>query len=150
MTGAPFKTLSTQTTLDHLTITAPTLDAGKAFVRNKLGIEPVTGGQHPRMATHNCFVRLGESLFLEIIAPDPNAKPPGRPRWFALDTMERKTKPILKTWVVRTNNILDSLKLCSEPIGKAEPMSRGNTQWQISIPTDGSLPLNGCFPALIQ
>lgn len=61
--------------LDHLTITAPTLESGAEFVRRSLGVDPQPGGEHPRMGTHNLLRRLGDSLFLEVIAPDPAAAP---------------------------------------------------------------------------
>src|SRR4051812_12900340 len=50
--------------LDHLTVTAPTLAQGAAFVRDALGAELQPGGEHPRMGTHNLLLRLGDTLFL--------------------------------------------------------------------------------------
>ena len=58
---------------------------GGDYVRSVLGVAPGPGGAHARMGTHNLLLRLGESVFLEVIAPDPAAAPPGRPRWFGLD-----------------------------------------------------------------
>lgn len=57
--------------LDHITITAFSLEAGAAFVVDALGVAPQVGGEHPRMGTHNLLLRLGESMFLEVIAPNP-------------------------------------------------------------------------------
>ena len=50
--------------LDHLAITARTLDEGVAWVREMLGIEMPPGGAHPRMGTHNRLMALGPSDFL--------------------------------------------------------------------------------------
>lgn len=55
--------------LDHITVTAFSLEAGAAFVSETLGVAPQAGGEHPRMATHNLLLRLGDAMFLEVIAP---------------------------------------------------------------------------------
>lgn len=139
-----------ETFVDHLTVTAPTLAAGAAFVNQVLGVAPQPGGEHPRMGTHNLLVRLGESLFLEVIAPNPNAAAPYRPRWFGLDCMRADALPSLSTWVVRTGDIHASVTACSEALGEIEPMSRGAINWLITIPADGSVPVDGVAPALIE
>jgi hypothetical protein len=102
------------------------------------------------MGTHNLLLRLGDSLFLEVISPNPNTLAPTRPRWFALDTLEPDSPPTLSTWVVRTDNIHACAAACSEALGVVEPMSRGTLNWHITIPADGTLPLNGIAPALID
>lgn len=136
--------------IDHITVTAPTLDVGAEFVRRALGVAPQTGGEHPCMGTHNLLLRLGDSLFLEVISSNPKAPAPTRPRWFALDTLRPNSTPALSTWVVRTPDIHTTASACSEALGNIEPMSRGTLNWLITIPTDGSLPLNGIAPALIE
>lgn len=137
-------------TLDHITVTAPTLESGAAFVQQVLGVRPQPGGQHVRMGTHNLLLRLGEGLFLEVIALDPGLPPPGRPRWFELDTLDAASPPALSTWVARTSDIHAAAAASTEPLGIVEPMSRGALNWLITIPPDGALPLNGAGPALIQ
>src|SRR3954469_7122628 len=73
------------TELDHITVAARSLAQGLAYLRDALGVDLPYGGAHPRMATHNHLLRLGPALFLELIAIDPTAPPPARPRWFQLD-----------------------------------------------------------------
>lgn len=136
--------------LDHLTITAPTLESGAEFVRQALGVAPQAGGAHPRMGTHNLLLRLGDALFLEVIAPDPKAPSPSRPRWFALDTLGPDSAPALAAWVARTPDIHASAAASSEALGNIEPMKRGALNWLITIPPDGAPPLNGIAPALIE
>lgn len=135
--------------LDHLTVTAPTLAAGAEFVAQALGVTPQPGGEHPRMGTHNLLLRLGDSLFLEVIAANPNVPAPGRPRWFGLDGLGADSLPVLAAWVARTADIHASAA-CTEALGNIEPMSRGDLDWVITIPADGSLPLAGGAPALIE
>ncbi len=138
------------TFIDHITITTPTLEAGEKLVQDALGVSPQKGGKHPKMGTHNLFLRLGDTLFLEVIACNPKAEKPKRPRWFALDEINDNTPASLKTWVVRTSDINTSVENCTESVGNIESMSRGETEWLITIPEDGSLPMNGGAPALIQ
>lgn len=115
-----------------------------------LGVVPQQGGEHPRMGTHNLLLPLGETIFLEVIAINPDAPPPERPRWFQLDRVTSASKPFLSCWVARTEDIGSSLGASTEDLGPAEPMTRGDLEWLISIPGDGSLPLGGAAPALIQ
>lgn len=136
--------------LDHITVTAPSLEAGSAFVSAALGVSPQLGGEHPRMATHNLLLRLGSAMFLEVISPNPAAAAPSRPRWFALDKLGPDSPPCLSAWVVRTPDIRSAVIAASEPLGTVEPMSRGLLNWLITIPEDGSLPLDGAAPALIE
>ena len=139
-----------RTFLDHIAITAFSLEAGAALVADTLGVETQRGGEHPRMATHNRLLRLGESIYLEVIAPNPAARSPGRPRWFGLDTLAPHALPALSAWVVRSTDIQASAAAASEPLGDLEPMRRSALDWLITIPADGSVPLEGAAPALIQ
>lgn len=142
------------TTIDHITIAAHTLEQGVAYVADALGIEPPPGGAHPRMGTHNHLLRLGESLFLEVIAVDPLMPAPSRPRWFQLDDpvlqAQLRIKPRLLTWVARPHDIAASMLASSVPLGALEVMTRGALRWLISFPEDGSLPEQGLIPSLIK
>jgi Glyoxalase-like domain len=136
--------------IDHLVITAPDLRAGAEWVRRVLGAAMQTGGEHVRLGTHNLLLRLGESLFLEVIAVNPQAPRPGRPRWFGLDELPPGAPPRLATWVARTNDIRATAAASSEQLGTIEPMTRGRLSWLITIPADGTLVLGGVAPALIE
>jgi hypothetical protein len=136
--------------IDHLVITAPALAIGVEFVRRSLGVSLQAGGEHARMGTHNFLLKLGDSLYLEVISPNPDAPRPKRPRWFQLDAQEANAPPRLATWVARTADIRSTLASSSEPLGNVEPMSRGELNWLITIPSDGSLPFDGVAPTLIE
>lgn len=136
--------------IDHLVVTAPALAVGAAFLQHALGAEPQPGGEHPAMATHNCLLRLGDSLYIEVISPNQDAVPPGRPRWFGLDRTDHTSLPSLSAWVVRVPDIEAAVRDCSEALGEIAPMSRGSLNWRITIPSDGLVPVDGVAPALIE
>ena len=139
-----------RSSIDHIVVTAPSLDAGADWVRESLGVAPQPGGEHARMGTHNRLLRLGERAYLEVIAVNPAAPPPGRPRWFGMDDAEAMRVPRLATWVARCDDVRAAVAAASLPLGTVEPMSRGALEWLISVRRDGSLLLGGVAPAVIQ
>ncbi|GAB4322078.1 MAG: VOC family protein [Candidatus Zixiibacteriota bacterium] len=136
--------------LDHLVITAPTLEVGEDYVEQLLGDRPTRGGVHERMATHNSLLSLGDSIYLEVIAVIPGEAPPPHPRWFALDALPADAPPRLATWVVRCDDIRAAVAASPVPLGEIVPMRRGGLEWLITIPSDGQLPMDGTLPAVIQ
>ena len=68
------------TKIDHLVIGAESLIQGVEYVKSCLGVEMPFGGVHVKMGTHNHLMRLGDGIFLEIIAINPEIDPPNRPR----------------------------------------------------------------------
>jgi hypothetical protein len=137
-----------QATIDHLVVTAPTLDAGVAHVAACLGVDLDPGGQHPVMGTHNRLLSLGPGCYLEVIAPDPSLPAPARPRWFRMD--EREGTPRLTNWVLRTGDLDTALSVAPDGAGQATALTRGDLAWRIGIPADGRLPFDDLFPALIE
>ena len=138
------------TVLDHLVVTAPTLALGSEWIRRALGATPQPGGAHPKMGTHNRLLRLGDRQYLELIAIDPDAPVPARPRWFDLDHIDPLAPMSLHAWVARTTDIASSTAAATEDLGLIEPMARGDTTWLMAVPADGTPPLDGGAPMLIE
>ena len=136
------------TLIDHLVIVAPDLGAGADLVERMLGVRPAPGGRHERMGTHNLVLRTGDSIYLEVIAVDPDAKAPGHPRWFALDAPV--PEPALALWVARSDDVAATAANAREPLGRPEALSRGDISWQLTLPADGSVPLDGLGPFVLQ
>ena len=57
--------------IDHFVLGVADLEEGVRFVAAASGVEPIPGGRHTRLGTHNALVSLGERQYLEILAPDP-------------------------------------------------------------------------------
>ncbi|MGL4236798.1 VOC family protein [Tabrizicola sp.] len=132
---------------DHIAISAQSLDEGAAWVEAALGVPLAGGGKHPHMATHNRLLGLGD-LYLEVIAPDPDARHPGWPRWFNLDHFQGP--PRLTNWVCRTDDLDQALAAAPPGAGTPVDLQRGDFRWRMAVPADGRLPLNDAYPALIE
>lgn len=136
--------------IDHLAVTAPTLEAGVAWVEQLLGVPMEPGGEHPLMGTHNRLLRLGDGVYLEVITANPQAAAPGRPRWFALDALAPGDPPRLRNWVARTNDIAVALAAAGEALGTIIEQRRDGLRWLMTIPDDGKPLMGGTAPALIE
>lgn len=154
--------------LDHLIVAARTLDDGARHVAEALGIEPIAGGTHARMGTHNRLLGLFGTVYLEVIAVDPDAESDGEPaggrppRWFSLDDEAMKARleasPFLAHWAVRVARPKDLGRWQAQypaRIAPVVPMSRGDLSWHLTVPPDGSFPSwqgagDGVLPTLIQ
>jgi hypothetical protein len=99
------------------------------------------------MGTHNRLLALGQSVYLEVISPDPDAAPISRPRWFGLDQVSPTTIARLAAWVASTDDIT---RAAIPELGAVETMSRASHTWQMTLTSDGRVPLAGAAPALIQ
>lgn len=157
--------------LDHLVVAAVSLPQGVDWCEATLGVSPGPGGQHPQMGTHNRLLLLATPAFplayLEIIAIDPAAPPPGRPRWFGLDDPELQARvrqaPQLVHLVARSTQ-LDAHRHGLVAVGQqpGEPLSVSRDipasttaparrlSWQILVRPDGSTGCGGALPTLIQ
>ncbi|MGF6465912.1 hypothetical protein QFZ89_001070 [Paraburkholderia youngii] len=154
--------------LDHLVVSARTLDEGVQYVADTLGVAPAGGGAHPLMRTHNRLLGLWGGVYLEVIAIDPRAAAdtPGgtapRPRLFALDDPATQARlengPYLSHWVARVERpkrLVTWQAQYPQRIAPVVPMTRGDFTWGLTVPDDGSFPAwqgagDGVLPSLIQ
>lgn len=141
-------------TLDHLVVATARLEDGVHHVADALGIEPVPGGRHDYLNTHNALLRLGEATYLEIIAIDPEAGSPEAPRWFDLDGETTRAalaeRPRLLTWVARCDDLQAVTETAPWDTGPIRRMRRGSMTWRIAFPEDGHLDEGGLLPPLIE
>ncbi|MAM62653.1 VOC family protein [Maritimibacter sp. UBA3975] len=134
--------------LDHLVVTAATLASGVELVETTLGQPMDGGGDHVAMGTHNRLMSMGPEDYLEVIAVNPDATSPGRPRFFDLDS--RTGAAALTNWVLRVDDLAGALDLAPPGTGEGVALSRGPYAWRMAVPADGKLPFDGLFPSLIQ
>ena len=151
--------------LDHLVVAAASLEQGVAWCEATLGVTPGPGGVHATMGTHNRLLRIATEAFpdayLEIIAIDPAAPAPGRPRWFGLDEPALRERvaqhPRLIHAVVRTPLVeMHRWGLINVGIHPGEPIAferaspAGPLAWRLLVRDDGALLHDGALPTLIE
>lgn len=141
--------------LDHLTVIAPTLAEGVDHVKNCLDLDIPFGTRHDYMGTHNHRVQLGNNVYLEIIAHDPKGNRPDRARWFGLDTPKQvrsdwEKGKHLRGWVASTTDIDNILLAHAGLFGQRVDLPFSTPTFCFAIPEDGSLPLAGAAPSLID
>ncbi len=151
-------------TLDHIVIGAADLVQGRRWALERLGADPVLGGRHALMSTHNLLLRLddtvGRERYLEIIAIDPDAPEPAHPRWFDLDQPRVRAglvrEPSLLAWVARSDDLDGDRGLLMDAgldPGPVVTASRDTAdvvlRWRITIPASGARVAHGAVPMLI-
>ena len=147
--------------IDHLVIGAATLNEGVAWCERVLGITPQPGGKHPLMGTHNHLVNISgpnhPRCYLEVIAIDPDAPTPARPRWFDLDQPALRERlaegPGLIHWVARVPSLDAALAYWrgeGVDAGEVVDAARGNLRWRIALREDGRRLRREALPVLIE
>jgi Glyoxalase-like domain len=141
--------------LDHLTVIAPSLAEGVEHARSCLDLDIPFGQRHTYMGTCNHLLQLGSTVYLEIVALDPAADAPNRRRWFGLDDQARVRSDWedgrrLRGWVARTDAIDAILAAHGHIFGEKVPLPTINSSFDFAIPKDGSLPLDGAAPSIID
>jgi len=141
------------TELDHIVVGTKDLESGARWIEDMLGAPPQGGGQHSTMGTYNKLWSLGSS-YLELVAIDPNAATPSRPRWFGLDDPDIQDSlasgPRLLNWAVRVDDIEKAVKDCPVNLGSIHTMTRGDFSWKVAIREDGALVHQGHIPLVIE
>jgi hypothetical protein len=141
--------------LDHITVIAPTLQDGVAHVSDCLDIDVPFGTRHDYMGTHNHRLQLGHSVYLEIVALDPDGVAPDRPRWFGLDDQGKVRSDWdrgrrLRGWVASTVDVGTVISARRAIFGDVVSLPPANPGFGFSIPTNGALPLDGAAPSIID
>lgn len=141
--------------LDHITVIAPSLAEGAAHVGDCLGLDVPFGTRHLYMGTHNHRLQLGGDIYLEIVALDPEGVAPGRARWFGLDDAAQVRADWaagrrLRGWVARARRMAAVLAAHPGLFGDEVALPPENPSFAFAIPADGSLPLDGAAPCVIE
>ncbi len=139
--------------LDHVAYGVPDLDAACAVLAERLGVRPMPGGQHRGLGTHNAILALGEGVYLEVIAPDPNQPLPSRPRPFELDAL---VDPQLVAWAAKAPDIesrVERARSAGYDPGNVIGLGRdlpdgGRLEWRLTFPDE--LAGDGLVPFLID
>jgi len=134
--------------LDHLVVSANLLQVAADRLAAVFGVSMAPGGQHAAFGTHNRLLSLGPDDYLEVIAIDPAAPPPERPRWYGLDDFDADLR--LTNWALRTTELASALAVDVAAGGDVLEVSRGTLNWSMVVPPEGNTPQDGCVPALLS
>lgn len=135
--------------IDHLVYATDDLEIGIESIEKALGVWPALGGKHVGLGTHNALIAIGQGVYVEIIAPDPEQPKPDQPLPFGLESVR---SPRLAAIAVRTTDI-DALVAAARDRGydpgEIVSMSRqrpdgATLSWRIALrrdrPGDGLIP----------
>jgi glyoxalase-like protein len=132
--------------LDHIIVGFPNLEDGMARLFQLSGYHAAVGGSHPGRGTRNALLNLGNTSYLELLAPDP-----AQPALLWHKEIATLTEPTIVGWAVRHAK-LDQLALllkergvpCSDPIAGSRVRPEGQTlRWRMLMLADdrkGNLP----------
>lgn len=138
---------------DHIVIGCADLEAAIPMMSETLGAAPAGRGVHTKMSTHNALWGMGDA-YLELVAIDPAAPHPGRPRWFGLDDAATQARladgPALLTWAASVSDLDACRAAAPAPMGEVETFARDDLQWRLSVPEAGTPPMDGAYPLTIE
>lgn len=142
-----------KTGIDHLLYAASDLQRGMDEIEALLGVRPVPGGNHPQYGTHNALLSLGQGIYLEVIARDPDLPPPTRGVLFDVPQTDGSR---LVAWVYRVTDIQESsaalrdagIALGPVDSGRREKPDGSIVSWELTDPY--TRPLSGAVPFLID
>ena len=116
--------------LDHLVISARTLDEGTQFVADTLGVAPAGGGAHPLMRTHNRLLNLWGGAYLEVIAIDPQPTPCRMPP----PTTTRRARASSRSTIRRLQRAARKRAVARRTGSRASTGRSGSSRWQAQYP----------------
>jgi hypothetical protein len=139
--------------LDHIVFGCTELDAGAAWLSERLGVAETARGVHAMMGTHNALWNMGDA-YIELVAINPDSPHPGRPRWFGLDDAATQAKlsngVSLLTWAIAGAPIEPVIAKVPVALGPVESFARDDLAWNVAVPVAGTPGLGGAFPLTLE
>lgn len=131
------------TNIDHIVFACTELSEGCAHIEEMFGVKPQFGGVHHGRGTHNALLGLGESTYLEIVAPDPSQAQNENLPWMPTTTYNHLS---VIGWAAKSDNLERTISLAENSqtcLGQVESGSRELPDgeiltWNLSLPRLGT------------
>ncbi len=125
--------------IDHIVYAVPNLQQGMDDFEKLSGVRPTYGGKHLHQGTHNALVNLGENIYFELLAIDPDNNNVPAPLWMGMNLI---TEPTITRFAIKSNDmerdcsILEKINplLAETKTGMREKKDGTILNWRLSIP----------------
>ncbi|MEO1449754.1 MAG: VOC family protein [Bacteroidota bacterium] len=125
--------------IDHIVYSVPDLDTACDELETQLGVRPVFGGRHLTQGTQNALLNLGQGIYLEILATDPENTQIAPPRWMGIDLI---TAPRITRWALKSDDLERDQKVLQPyhpQMGRIEGGQRQTStgallEWELIMP----------------
>lgn len=114
----------------------PDLAKAVAEFAQKTGVKPTYGGRHLRQGTHNALLKIGDKMYLEFLAIDPENQDVPPPRWMGIDLL---TTPKITRWALHSDDIERDKKILPADLAVTHAAQRQTAagdllHWQMTLP----------------
>lgn len=137
--------------LDHILYAGWDLAELGAWFKTFTGVEPTVGGSHPGLGTRNALASLGEGMYLELIASDPEQDAPG-----SLGKLfSTFIQPKIYAYMVRAQNLehvqslLETVNIKADLVEASRTLPTGaSLKWRLLLPRQNDF--GECLPKFID
>lgn len=125
--------------IDHIVYAVPDLLKATKTLEQNLGVDISPGGKHLDKGTHNTVLNLGNEIYLELIAADPNNQNVNAPRWMGVDLVD---EPRVTRWSIKTNDLDGDIQIMNKYDSKLAQQFSGSRKkadgtmlnWGMALP----------------
>lgn len=128
--------------IDHIVYGVGNLTKGMEKLHQLTGVQPTPGGKHLEFGTHNALLGLGQGVYLELIALDPENRK-AQNKWMG---MELLASPKVIRWAIKSDDIIMQAKILAEYKEELGIIKKGRRRrpdgselsWKLTLPESSS------------
>lgn len=128
--------------IDHIVYGVENLEKGMEQLFQITGVHPVMGGKHLEYGTHNALLGLGQEIYLELIALDPENRDVAN-KWMGIELLN---SPKVIRWAMKSEDIIMQANILSgyKPDlgiirdGRRRRPDGSELSWKLTLPESNS------------